>query len=315
MELWYKKLGYYENPFLINPLKESSAMLGQEKQLKDALYYIKSGSLVFVQGPAGGGKTKFLQTIIKSFRGRIIYVNVAKLKKNLDIERLLRKRAGAFKKTPRDMILLLDNVNELSLVNLERIKYFYDQGYIQSIVFTGNSMGRVKFPESMKSRIGKRLIKLDDLSPTHAVLLALHRLDEPIDEDEPLISKNLLKKVFDKSKKNPKNYLINLHRVFEEMHFDESETVKEKHLSVLNESLDAEDQREIAQALGIEVITKEEQFTDRKGNKIMKVGDYYRAPAYDVFCGNCGAIVKRTDRFCVECDSEFENPEEVEDDE
>ena len=155
MELWYKKLGYYENPFLINPLKESNSMLGQEKQLKDSLYYIKAGSMIFVQAPAGGGKTKFLQAIIQSFKGKIIYVDVAKLKKNLDIERLIKRRAGLFKKTPRDMILLLDNANELSMVNLERVKYFYDQGYLQSVVFTGTSFGRVNFPESMKNRIGK----------------------------------------------------------------------------------------------------------------------------------------------------------------
>ena len=74
MDVWYKKLGYYENPFVMNPMKENTPMYGNETQLDDVLYYIKSGSILFVEGAKGTGKTKFLRTVISQFKGRIIYV-------------------------------------------------------------------------------------------------------------------------------------------------------------------------------------------------------------------------------------------------
>ncbi len=308
MDVWYKKLGYYENPFLINPLKESGDLIAQETQLKDALYYITSGSFVFLEGERGSGKTKLLRTIIDNFRGKIIYINAAKLKKNLNIEDLLRKKtSGMFSKLPKDMILLFDNVTELSLVNIERIKYFYDQGFLRSVVFAGVDFKKAKFPESLLSRIGKRIIALDILSPEQAVSLALSRLDENADEEEPLIEKKLIKKVFEKSNKNPRMFLINLHRVFEEMHFEEDDVIVTKHLDVLNDKLDSDDEEEFDLALGAEIVSDLESMTDKKGNKLMKVGEYYRCPNYDIFCGNCGAIVKPTDVACPECKAEFEN--------
>lgn len=311
MDNWYKKLGYYENPFLINPLKESTELIGQEKLLEDALYYIDAGSLLFVQADKGAGKTKFLRSIINNYRGRIIYVNAAKLKKNLNVEELLKKKSGGlFNKKLRDKILLLDNVTELSLVNIERIKYYYDQGNLRSVVFTGTDYKKAGFPQSLISRIGKRVLKLETLTPEQACTVAFTRLDEEEDEEEPLITKKLIKKIWEKSHKNPRAFLINLHRVFEEMHFEEDDIVQEKHLSVLDDKLDNEDEEEFDLALGAEIINPEEQMTDRRGNKLMKVGEYYRSPTYEVFCGNCGAIVKTTDKICPECRAEFENPAE-----
>lgn len=317
MDVWYKKLGYYENPFLINPLKESTPIFGQEKQLQDVMYYIKSGSLVFVQAGKGAGKTKFLRTIINNFKGRIIYVNAAKLTKTLNVEDLLRKKNGLsgkmFGNKPRDMILILDNVDELSNVNLERIKYYYDQGFLQSVVFSGNDFSKTNFPESLNTRIGKRVLVLDELTKTQAVELALTRLDETLDDEEPLIKKSLIEKIFETSKKNPRMFLINLHRVFEEMHFEDADVVETKHLRVLEDKLDEEDVEELDLALGAELVREEEQMMDARGNKILKVGEYYRCPDYDMFCGNCGAIVTENDTVCPECKAEFENAvEEIE---
>jgi len=316
MDVWYKKLGYYENPFLINPLKEETPLFGQDQQVKDVKYYIQSGSMIFVQAPKGGGKTKFLRAIIDSFKGRIIYVNALKLKKNLNVEDLLRKKNGMsgklFGSKPKDMILMLDNVEELSKVNLERLKFYYDQGFLQSVIFTGTNFKKINFPESLKSRIGKRLVTLNELNKSQALELALQRLDETVDEDEPLISKSLIEKIFETSKKNPRMFLINLHRVFEEMHFEDADIVDAKHLKVLEDKLDDEDVEELDLALGAEVVREEESMTDEKGNKILKVGEYYRCPDYDMFCGNCGAIVSEYDKQCPECGAEFENAVEVE---
>jgi predicted AAA+ superfamily ATPase len=307
MDIWYKQLGYYENPFLLSPFKENSPLIGQESQLNDTLYYLKSGSIVFIEGATGSGKTKFLREVMKTFRGRVIYVNAATLTKTLNIEDLLRGKNGLagklFGKKPKDMILFLDNIDELSLVNLERLKYYFDQGYLQSIVCTGTSFNKVGFPPSLAQRIGKRIIKLSHLTEKEAVQLALERLDEKDEAVDPIISEKFIKKVYASAKKNPKQFLIQLHRVFEEMHFSDATNVEEKHLKVLEEKLDKDDREELDHVLDADVAS----VVDGKGSKIMKVGEYYRNPDQEMFCGNCGAIVTESDVACPECNAAFEN--------
>lgn len=309
MDAWYKKLGYYENPFLINPMRETTQMYGNESQLEDVLYYVESGSIIFVESKKGTGKTKFVRTVINSFKGKIIYVDAAGLKKNLNIEELLRKKNGLkgkfFGKKPLDMILVLDNVSELSIVNVERIKYYYDQGFLQSVIMTGESMKNL--PKSMLNRIGKRVVHLDMFSKADAVKMAYERLDEDATDDEPLIEKNSVEKIYEVSQANPRLFLINLHRVFEEMDFEDDKVVQAKHLKVLDDALDKDDEEEFEVTLGAQVYTKDEQLTDKDGNKIVKIGEYYRSPNSEVFCGNCGAIVSKNDHLCPECGAEFEN--------
>ena len=317
MDTWYKKLGYYENPFLINPMKETTKIYGNKKQLDDVLYYIKSGSILFVEGAKGTGKTKFLRTVISEFKGRIIYVDAASLKKNLNIEDLLRNKNGLkgklFGKKPLDMILVLDNVTELSLVNVERIKYYYDQGFLQSVVLSGKTSNNL--PDSMLNRIGRRIVNISPLAKSDAVNMAYERLDEDSDDEEPLIQKSHVEKVYEASSANPRLFLINLHRVFEEMDFEDAKVVEDAHLKILGDKLDKEDVTEFEVSLGAQVFSKEDQLVDNDGNKIVKVGEYYRCPTNDIFCGNCGAIVSKFEQACPECAAEFENAQNDEDEE
>ena len=318
MDVWYKQLGYYENPFVLSPFKEDTPLVGQTKHLEDALYYIKSGSIIFIQGAEGTGKTKFLRQLMKDFRGRIIYVNAAKLTKTLNIEELLRGKNGVkgrlFGKKPKDMILCLDNIDELSLVNLERLKFFFDQGYLQSIICTGKSFKKVGFPPSLAQRIGQRIIKLTPMTENQAVELALKRLDEEAEAADPIISASFIKKIFAASKKNPKHFLINLHRVFEQMHLSDDNTVQEKHLKVLDEKLEQADEKELDHVLASDTPEEDEAMTTDDGTKIMKVGEYYRNPEEEMFCGNCGAIVTESDSACPECNASFEDDVSAEQD-
>lgn len=307
MNTWYKHLGYLENPFVLNPFKERSSLIGQEEILNDSLYFIESGSIVFIEGKSGSGKTKFLRELMKSFQGRVIYVNAAKLTKTLNIEDLLRGKNGLagklFGSKPKDMILFLDNIDELSVVNLERLKYYFDQGYLQSVVCSGQKFDKVGFPPSLAQRIGSRIFKLNSLNEDQAVQLALNRLDENIDAQEPLIETKHLKEIFSKAKKNPKTYLMYLHQVFSQMAEDDETNVTEEHLKVLEQKVDT---KELDDVLESDKATEQEQTRD---GKIMKVGEYYRNPDSEIFCGNCGAIVSETDTVCPECQASFEEVE------
>ena len=204
------------------------------------------------------------------------------------------------------MILLLDNAEELSSVNFERIKFYYDQGFLQSVVFTGTDLKKTGFSESMISRIGQRIIKLNSLSQEDAYTIVAKRLGEDISDEDALIGKDYIKKIYAASKKNHRLFLINLHRVFEELGFDSDEQVETKHLDVLKDKLDKADEEEFELELQSDFVTKTLGYKDESGNPIIEIGDYYRNPSVDMFCSNCGAIVSPEETICPECESEFE---------
>jgi chromosomal replication initiation ATPase DnaA len=212
---WFEELDFDENPFDTNPTRFSTKMVGVEEVMDELLYRVASGAMVFVEAKEGHGKTSLLWNIIRRHRGKgkVIYVDCKKLEKDLNIEALLTKRFGLagrlFRKKPRNMILLLDNVSELSRRNMERIKFFFDEGHILSVVFTGTNYDDVKFSKSLRDRIGRRLIKLRELEPYHAVGIVRNRIGT-----SEMISDELIESLFSKSGRNPKTLLENLDRLF-----------------------------------------------------------------------------------------------------
>jgi hypothetical protein len=212
---WFEELDFDEDPFDTNPIRFSTKMVGVEDIMEELLYRVSSGAMAFIEAKEGHGKTSLLWNIIKKHRGRgrVIYVDCEQLEKDLNIEGLLTKRFGLrgrlFGKKPRDMILLLDNVPELSRRNMERIKFFFDEGYILSVVFTGKSYDDVKFSKSLRDRIGRRVIKIPGLEPYQAVSLVRNRIGS-----NDMISDELIETLFAKSGRNPKALLENLQTLF-----------------------------------------------------------------------------------------------------
>lgn len=212
---WFEELDFDENPFDTNPVRFSTKMVGVEEVMDELLYRVASGAMVFIEAKEGHGKTSLLWNIIRKHRGKgkVIYVDCEKLERDLNIEELLTNRFGLagrlFKKKPKNMILLLDNVSELSRPNMERIKFFFDEGYILSVVYTGTNYEDVKFSKSLKDRIGRRLIKLAELEPYNSVSLVRNRIG-----NNEMISDELIEALFARSGKNPKILLENLDALF-----------------------------------------------------------------------------------------------------
>ena len=76
------------------------------------------------------------------------------------------------------MVVLMDNVHELSKENTERLKYYFDQNYIKSIIFTCDKYSKVKFSESLKDRIGQRVVETPKLASEDAVEVVRNRIGE-----------------------------------------------------------------------------------------------------------------------------------------
>lgn len=209
---WYKKLGFFENPFSIKPAAFSYDIVGYDELLKDIFYRIRSGTMTFVEAPIGFGKTSIMFHIINEFKGKkkVAYFACNRLNKNLDVEDLLVGRYGfwgrLFKIMPKNMIVLLDEVQNFTNVNNERIKNFFDKGNIKSVVFTGMVYKKSNLSPSIKDRMGTQgRIKLHKLSYKDTVELVRKR----IGTDEILDNKSIMK-VFAISDFNVRRMLQNL---------------------------------------------------------------------------------------------------------
>ncbi|MBU0756902.1 MAG: hypothetical protein KKF44_02465 [Nanoarchaeota archaeon] len=210
MEPYYEKLDFDEDPFSTNPKRFLDCLIRLNDVSDEMFYRIESGNMLVIAGNPGSGRTSLLMKAAKKFGGKkkVIYVDSLKVDKNLNISNLLFDRFGLLgrilKKKPKNMILLLDNVNNLTRVNNDRIKYYFDQDYFKSIIFTCEKYSQVKFSDSLKDRIGKRVVNVPDLDEQDAVELIRSRIG-----NSDLLTDELIKFLFNQSGCNPKKMLEN----------------------------------------------------------------------------------------------------------
>lgn len=203
--MWFEKIDLDENPFEDT---ESTQLIGYDEILDEALYRVESGGILVIESKKGTGKTAVLKQIINKYKGhgRVAYVD-STLVVEPNIENVLLQKYGLrgrlFKKMPQQMILLVDDIETLSEKNNERIKFFYDQNYIKSIVFTTSDVKKVKFSESLKQRIGK-IIKLNEITENHAIDIINSRIP-----NNEILKEDAIKEIFKISKKNLKEFIKN----------------------------------------------------------------------------------------------------------
>ena len=208
MQHWYERFGYDTDPLTSEP-HHGDELVDVEDLTEELFYRIEAGSIIFIEGENGAGKTALLYQAIDRYRGhtKVIYFDSSNLKKTAEIDLLMKNRYGffgrLFNRIPKDMIVLIDNVQSLSFKNAERVKFYFDQNYIKSLVFTGNNYNSTKLTPSIKDRIGTRIIKTRKISESGALALLRTRLGE----DQKLISDNIARKVYRLSNGNPKKFL------------------------------------------------------------------------------------------------------------
>ena len=278
---WYEKLDFNENPFNLNPLEADFSFTGKDKEAKEILYRIVSGSILLVEGKEGTGKTALLKYAIDNFKGKgkVIYVDGEKLNKRLNVANMLKKK-------PKGMILLMDNVQYLSKKNNERIKYYYDQDYINSVVFTTTNYSLVSFTNAIKDRIGKNIIKLKKLSQKNTLDIAKERLS-----DEKILPEDVLKQLY-KNSSNIKEFLGNCGLLCS---------------YVVKKGKDKATKEDIKKMRKEKAEEKKEDTDNCDGcnEKLLKVGEYWRCKDCDNYCVDCGALVEDEDKECPECSTKL----------
>jgi chromosomal replication initiation ATPase DnaA len=212
---WYKRFGLEENPFTTDPFKSDYTLVNYSQIVEDLLYYTASGSIVLLEGESGSGKTMMLRQIISRFEGygKVVYVEGDKLKQDLDVEAVLNKKGhgligNMMKKKPNGMILLLDNVSQISARNFEKIKYYFDQDYIRSVIFTIHDNSDIDLPPSMVDRIARRHIVIPPLINFDALRIVRDRFS-----DHFFLSDEVILKLFKISEGNVRKLLNNCDKV------------------------------------------------------------------------------------------------------
>lgn len=224
MPEWFEGLGFDNNPFSRVPVK-----IGNEEELNEIFYSILAGNMVFVEGPAESGKTSLLREAVRRFGGRkkIIYVNCKNLRKELNVERLLKDRYGflgrIFNLKPKNMILLLDEVEHLTERNCERIKYYYDQNYLRAVVFTSRNIEQAGFNRSILHRINK-VIRVQPLSDYEAVKAVRDVIGNR------LLSDRAIKRVYASSEKNVGKLMKNCERILMNMAREAKKEISEEEI-------------------------------------------------------------------------------------
>src|SRR3989338_9994504 len=197
---WYEELGFLENPFDANRFFE---IVGHYELKKELAYFIQSGSLAFVNGGSGEGKTSILKylTDVWDGNGKVVYVNCKNGKKFLNINDIIMNGVGIlgriFNKKPKNMVLLLDNAEYLTKKNCEKIKSFYDHNYLKSVVFTGEDYEKVAFTQSMKQRLSKRQVCIEGIDENDAIRIIRSRINS-----SKIMNNEMIKEIFLRSRKN-----------------------------------------------------------------------------------------------------------------
>jgi len=222
MSEWYTKIGFDGDPF-----SKDSGFEGHDALVEEVFYAIHSGNMVSIVGDSGSGKTKILKEIIKRFGGKkkIIYVNCRHMQKAINVETLLQNRQGFFKrilgKKPNKMILLLDEVESLTSKNCERIKYYFDQNFLQSVIFTGKTFPVEGMSHSLVQRISK-VLKIDPLSDYEAVRIIRDKIGDKY------LTDRVIKTIYSKSGRNTGRLLQNCKTVMTEIAHGNKEITEEE---------------------------------------------------------------------------------------
>jgi len=264
--LWWRKLGFYTNPFTIKPAVFDNKVFGQDKILEELSYKIPAGTMSFVEGPLGTGKTTIMKHIISKFRGqgKVIFFSCNRIDSELNMEELLRGKYGfwgrMFGMMPKEMIVLLDEAQQLSPANTERIKYYDNANLHQSI----------------KERIGHDgLFKIKELTEDEAIALVRNRIG-----NSKIISDDVIRELWKISGKIPRRLLQRLDTVFKYSVENSEAEIKVSDLTKIfpesvkkQQAMEEDDDIEIKQSKKIKKSSKkkEEKPADKKSQEeVMK---------------------------------------------
>lgn len=211
-KLWYEALGFYHNPFSIKPAAFHSEVIGYD--VEDVFSKIEAGSVAFVKGKMGVGKTTMLKHILGRFggKGKVIYCTCNSSDKALSFRKLLIGTSffNRLASSPaKNMILLVDEAQDIKKQETAQILRFFKKGNFKSVVFFGTDYRAEKFVPELHSLLRENMKALARLKSESAIELVRKRIG-----DLDMVSDDTIRKVFRLSAYNPRKLLENCEDLF-----------------------------------------------------------------------------------------------------
>lgn len=226
-------MGFYSNPFSIKPAAFHNELFGNSSTIARVIKKLEERGIVFLSGEFGTGKTTVLKKIISEFGSKdvgikkIIYYNCNQSEKSIDYDKLLINAGGFFSRLFRirrkNMMILLDEMQDMNKKDLENVKEYYDNGFFRSIVFVSQS-DNIKMPEDIGNEIGDNIFVLGNMTKNDAVKMIRKRIG-----NLKFLSDDMILKIFDKNK-NARNFLKNCEDVVRFAFESEEEEVTKEHI-------------------------------------------------------------------------------------
>lgn len=240
--IWYKRIGFFNNPFSIKPAAYHDSLSGFGSTIDDISYAILTKKMVFIEGDYGQGKTTILKKIINDFGGKkqVAYFSCNRLDGRLDVQRLLKKRYGflgnLFGLEAKDVILLLDEAQYLGNDDYKRLGEHHKTGQFKSIVFVSP-----KINGDANGLLSKALVvDLKNINQTEAVKIIRQRVGHL-----HLLSDEIINKTFERSNNNVRELLKNCERLCKYAVDNEMTKVTEE---LLDDALEKEEKTQAKKA-------------------------------------------------------------------
>ncbi len=199
--VWFKELGFHNNPFSIKPAAFHDQVVGFDKIVDEISYGILNNKIVLVEGDYGNGKSSILKRLLNDFGGKkqVIYYSCNRMDSRLNVKMLLNGRYGfvghLFDMKPKEMILLLDEAQELMSKDYERLYSYYQEGYIKAIVLVGKGIKKNEIVSGFKAHVEE--VGMHKMNEELALQVIKRRVGEL-----PLLPDPIVRKIYQRSDNN-----------------------------------------------------------------------------------------------------------------
>ncbi|MFW5746193.1 MAG: hypothetical protein ACOCWQ_01435 [Nanoarchaeota archaeon] len=207
--IWYLEMGFRHNPFSIKPGVIYDNLIGQQEVVDSVQECISGGNRCMVVGRYGVGKTTFLKSVISRFAGRrrVIYFACNRLHGPLNLDRLLYERFGVLGKMlkirSRNMILLLDEAEHLTVDDHDAIDEYVRKGYFQSIVYVTHDIEEIQAEGAQLDDLKRNLFYVTMFNEEEAISLIRNRL-----HGKEFLPRSLISEIYERSE-NSRKFLKN----------------------------------------------------------------------------------------------------------
>jgi DNA-binding CsgD family transcriptional regulator len=194
--MWFKKYGWKENPFLV---RHNINLVALEKEKQRLVDYVNSGTICFVVGDSGVGKTSLLKWIENNMKKfKVNYINAEGLPEFFNLKSKIKK--SWFKPA----LLLVDEGQLCDEAMRSELKLLWDMGVVKSVVIAQTNERLHEYSISFKSRVGKRFLRIQGLDPECAFELIERRTNT-----KNPFTENIVEMIVEDAKTNPRKILEN----------------------------------------------------------------------------------------------------------